>query len=66
MSIGFKPQPQLLTRQISDLYPNANDTAPKKATKTAYKGIVYTIIPPHEKKDLVAAKSIVPNTFTPE
>ncbi len=56
MSIGFKPQ--LLTRQISDLYLNANDTAPKKATKTAYKGTVYTIIPARDKDDLVAKKSI--------
>lgn len=62
MSIGFNKQ--LLTRQISDLY-NANSTSPKEAAKTAYKGSVYTIIPPYRKEDLVAAKSIeAQNTFT--
>lgn len=63
MSIGFKQQ--LLTRQISDLYPNANSTSPKEAAKTSYKGSVYTIISPYKKGDLVAAKSLeAQNTFT--
>ena len=61
MSIGFKQQ--LLTRQISDLYPNSNDSAPKEVTATTtYKRSVYTIVPSPERQTLMATRHFGPQS----
>ena len=51
---------QLLARQISDLYPSTDSTAPQKVQQVTSNGTTYkVIVPPHKIEDLMSPQSIV-------